>query len=197
MHRAAALLYLKTSQSACVWEAAAHAHTHSCSSCLSPLMTSCSCKQHTSAGRPVPHLQLPPHQLCLHDGGDRLTAVLLWSCTSAETEPQQLLMGMFPRVISNIAAGICSPESVKMLAVKLFSLSFSGVLMLQVQPQKVSLTNWHTLGVRARHSRRPWGAGGILVSKYACIPGFHAQRQGYRCCSVLGFLRFHHQGLWL
>lgn len=83
-------------------------------------MTSCSCKQRTSAGRPVPHLQLPPHQLCLHDGGDRLTAVLLLSCTSAETEPQQLFIGMFPRVISNIGAGICSPESVTMFAVKLF-----------------------------------------------------------------------------
>lgn len=101
-------------------------------------MTSCSCKQRTSAGRPVPHLHLPPHQLCLHDGGDRLTAVLLLSCTSAETEPQQLFIGMFPRVISNIGAGICSPESVKIFAVKLFRLSFSGVLMLQVQPQNLS-----------------------------------------------------------
>lgn len=128
-------------------------------------MTSCSCKQRTSAGRPVPHLHLPPHQLCLHDGGDRLTAVLLLSCTSAETEPQQLFIGMFPRVISNIGAGICSPESVKMFAVKLFRLSFSGVLMLQVQPQNLSrvspvATHWAPGPDTNGGGLKPLGGGG-------------------------------------
>lgn len=159
-------------------------------------MTSCSCKQRTSAGRPAPHLQLPPRQLCLHDGGDRLTAVLLLSCTSAETDPQQLFVGMFPRVISNVGAGICSPESVKMFAVKLFRVfrraHAAGAASKPQSHQSAHIRRQgRTLTVVASS---PWGAWGeswfqnmlaylAFMLRGAAVLGFtHVTLIGFSCC---------------